>query len=425
MIEVQVDTIVGPTHYYGGLSYGNVASMTSRLHASNPKLAALQGLEKMKQVYELGVCQLILPPQQRPQVAMLKSLGFTGSEQDVIEAAYKKAPDLLIQCSSQSAMWTANAATVSPSCDTEDAKVHITCANLSSNLHRSLEAQPREEVFRQVFYNPRYFVHHTPLPCTQDLADEGAANHTRFSGSKKGVHFFVYGRNGIKTAHLYPARQTRLASEAIARQHGLDPKRVVFAQQNPKVIDLGVFHNDVIAVGHENLFFFHEDAYVNTQKVLSELLSKSHLNVVCVRRKDLSVEEAVKSYIFNSQFLTLQDGSTILICPTEVEKCHRAKTIVESRLPVDRVYYLPLHQSMKNGGGPACLRLRMPLTDEEIGSILPSVIFTPALYRKLKTIIIEEYPDSYKPQNLLLPAFRKACQKAVKKITTLLGINDT
>lgn len=419
MREVQIDRIVGPTHYYGGLSYGNVASMTSRLHASNPKLAALQGLEKMKVVFELGATQLILPPQPRPTIETLRALGFTGSEQEVLEVAYKKAQDLLLQCSSQSAMWMANAATISPSSDTEDGKVHITPANLSSHLHRSLETAYTAEVLKKVFANSRYFKHHAPLPCTQDFADEGAANHTRFT-VKSGLHLFVYGRNGVLSTHKFPARQTRASSEAIARLHMLDPKRVIFAQQNPKAIDLGVFHNDVIAVGHEELFFFHEDSYVNTQKVLSELLAKGHLHVVCVRRKDLSVEEAVKSYLFNSQFLTLPDGSVILICPTEVEKCARAKAIVESRLPVDRVYYLPLNQSMKNGGGPACLRLRVPLTDKEIKAVTPSVFFTPALYRKLKTIIIEEYPDAYKPQNLLNPAFRKQCQHVVNKITELL-----
>lgn len=419
MKEVQIDTIVGPTHYYGGLSYGNVASMSSRMHASNPQLAALQGLEKMKLVHDLGVVQLILPPQPRPVVHMLQTLGFSGSEQEVLEKAYKMAPELLIQCSSQSAMWTANAATVSPSCDTKDGKVHITPANLSSNLHRSLEAERTAEVLKLVFSDARYFVHHGILPPTPEFADEGAANHTRFTD---GVHLFVYGRAADTKTKLYPARQTLYAQEAIARRHQLPAKHTIFAQQNPKVIDQGVFHNDVIAVGHEELFFFHEEAYINTQAVLDELLAKTCLQLICVRKKELSVEDAVKSYIFNSQFVTLPDGKKVVICPSEVESNPKAKAIVESRLPVDRVYYLALNQSMKNGGGPACLRLRMPLNSHELASVKLSVIFTTALYRKLKKIIIEEYPDSYKPKNLLDPAFRKQCKHAVSSLTKALGL---
>lgn len=422
MKEVMIDTLVGPTHYYGGLSYGNVASMTSRLHSSNPKLAALQGLEKMKLVHDLGIIQLIFPPQIRPVVSMLQNLGFSGSEQETLEKAYMIAPDLLIQCSSQSAMWTANAATVTPSCDTQDGKVHITPANLSSHLHRSLEVERTKAVLKQVFKTNRHFVHHTPLPGAQEFADEGAANHTRFDADGRGIHLFVYGRSSESKTRIFPARQTLLAQEAIARRHMLHPKYAIFAQQNPKVIDQGVFHNDVIAVGHEELFFFHEEAYINTQAVLDRLLALAPLTLVCVRKKDLGVEDAVKSYIFNSQFLTLPDGQKVVICPTEVEEMPKAKAIIQERLPVDRVYFLPLNQSMKNGGGPACLRLRMPLNEKEIRATLPTVLFTPTTYRKLKKIITELYPDSYKPKLLLDPAFRKACSQAVTSLTKALGL---
>lgn len=319
-------------------------------------------------------------------------------------------------------MWTANAATVTPSTDTKDGKVHITPANLLSHLHRSLEAKRTTEVLKQLFCDTRYFVHHTPLPSAQEFADEGAANHTRFNAGDKGIHLFVYGRSNESKTRIFPARQTLLAQEAVARRHTLNPKYAIFAQQNPKAIDQGVFHNDVIAVGHEELFFFHEEAYINTQAVLDKLLALAPLTLACVRKKELSVEEAVKCYIFNSQFLTLPDGQKVVICPTEVEEYPRAKAIVQERLPVDRVYFLPLNQSMKNGGGPACLRLRVPLTEKEIGTILPSAMFTTSTYKKLRKIIIEHYPDSFKPKMLLDPAFRKACNDAVTSLTKALGV---
>ncbi len=421
MVEVQIDTIVGPTHYYGGLAYGNVASMQSKASKSNPKLAALQGLEKMKLVYELGIPQIIFPPQPRPVISALKLLGFSGSDQQVVEAAFTHAPDLLLQCSSQSAMWTANAATISPSSDTKDGKVHITPANLSSHFHRSLETAYTQEALKLVFSDPAHFIHHVPLNSAQDFADEGAANHTRFGRKNLGLHLFVY---GMKKTSLYPARQTLQAQEAIARLHLLDPKRVIFAEQNPKVIDQGVFHNDVIAVGHEELFFFHEEAYVDTKNIISRLTKIMPLTLIAVSNKELAVKDAVKSYLFNSQLLTRPDGRKVIICPTEVEECPRARAIVEKRLPIDEIYYLPLNQSMKNGGGPACLRLRLPLTEKELKTALPTARFTLPLYEKLKKTIQTYYPEAYTPKALLDPIFRKSAHQAVIKLqkTILQGL---
>lgn len=407
MKEVQIDTLVGPTHYYGGLSYGNVASMTSRMQPSNPKLAALQGLEKMKLVHDLGVVQLILPPHHRPAIETLKNAGFTGSEQQILEQAYRDAPQLFIQCSSQSAMWTANAATVSSSADTKDGKVHLSVANLLSNLHRSLEVPTTLAYLKKIFNDGRYFVVHDPLPSALEFADEGAANHTRFT---TGLNLFVYGKSQESTK--YPARQTLLAQEAIARRHGLN--NTIFLQQNPKVIDQGVFHNDVIAVGHEDLYFYHEEAYT-TFKELPDI------NHVCIKTKDLSVEEAVKTYLFNSQLLTLPDGTHIIICPSEVQEHPRARKIIEERLPQYKAYYLPLNQSMKNGGGPACLRLRLPLTDKELTTVAPTAFFTQPTYTKLKTIIEQHYPETYTPEKLLDKDFRKSCHDAVTKIQQVLS----
>ncbi len=417
MIEIQLDTIVGPTHYYGGLSYGNVASMNSRFMESNPKQAALEGLEKMKLIHELGVVQLVFPPQIRPSFETLMQLGFSGTDQEIIEKAYETAPDILLKCSSQSAMWTANAAIVSASADTHDRKVHITPANLSSTFHRSIEARTTKEWLKKAF---PHFIHHPPLPSTPDFADEGAANATRFVFDNQGISLFVYGKKDKSHTEHYPARESKQALEAIARQHELDEKRIVYAQQNPKAIDKGVFHNDVIATGHEDLFFFHEEAYTNTQRVLDDLLAISPLTLVAVRKNELSVEDAVKTYIFNSQIVRLPSGERVIICPMEVHEHPQAKAIVEKRLPVDRVYYLPLNQSMHNGGGPACLRLRVPLTEDELQRVTSSFVFTPELYSKIKEIINKYYPEHYSPKKLLDNHFRETCALAVKALHTLL-----
>src|SRR5207248_5247403 len=110
--EINFDGLVGPTHNYAGLSYGNVASMKNKASISSPKQAALQGLEKMRLLEGLGVKQAVLPPHERPQLATLRALGFRGSDGDVLRGAQREDAALLAAVCSSSNMWAANAATV-------------------------------------------------------------------------------------------------------------------------------------------------------------------------------------------------------------------------------------------------------------------------------------------------------------------------
>ena len=273
--EINFDGIPGPTHNYAGLAHGNLAAERHAQQVANPREAALQGLAKMRALAARGFPQAVLPPHERPFLPALRALGFAGSDAEVLARAAREAPRMLAACSSAAAMWVANAATVSPSADTADGRVHFTPANLVSHFHRAIEAATTTRVLRAIFADARKFVVHDPLPAAPQLGDEGAANHTRFAGSDgtPGVELFVYGRAAYDAAvggpRQYPARQTREACEAIARRHGLDPARTVFAQQHPDAIDAGVFHNDVIAVGHDAVLFCHEQAWVEQPAVLA------------------------------------------------------------------------------------------------------------------------------------------------------------
>lgn len=138
-------------------------------------------------------------------------------------------------------MWVANAATIAPSADTLDGKVHLTVANLNNKFHRSLEAHVTESLLKAIFNDEEKFSVHSALPQVALLGDEGAANHNRLGGhyGEPGMQLFVYGReegNDTRPSR-YPARQTREASEAVARLNQVNPQQVIFAQQNPDVID--------------------------------------------------------------------------------------------------------------------------------------------------------------------------------------------
>lgn len=439
--EYNFDGLIGPTHNFAGLSFGNVASASHQNQTSNPRAGALQGLAKMKCLMEMGVPQALLPPQLRPDVSLLRGLGFTGKKTtDLIDKAYRVSPQLVAQCFSAANMWAANAATVSASVDCADQRVHLTPANLSSTLHRSLEARPTTTVLREIFSDASQFCIHEPLEGAVALTDEGAANHTRLCPAHEspGIEIFVYGANPLdpnaSRPLRFPARQTKLASESIARHHQLDSNAALFWQQNPVAIDAGVFHNDVIAIGNQHVLLCHELAFVDQPNCLSQLRKRyaeryrSPLYIVELSDRDFPLTDAVKSYLFNSQLVTRPDGKMSLICPSECDQILTARRAVERILnednPVDEVKFLELRQSMNNGGGPACLRLRVVLSDSQAQAIHQSIILTTELYEKLTEWVVRNYREKLNPADLLDPQLIAEALEARQQLAKLLKLES-
>ena len=435
--EYNFDGLVGPSHNYAGLSFGNVASFNNVKSASNPKQAALQGLAKMRELARRGFAQALLPPQDRPNFRLLRSLGYSGSDADVIGKAYNDSPVILACAYSASPMWTANAATVSPSADTSDGRVHFTAANLNNKLHRAFEHQQSARALRAIFKDPRFFAVHDALPATPAFGDEGAANHTRLCAAHgdAAVEMFVYGRvefdPSAPAPKKFPARHTLEASQAVARLHGLDPSRCVFVSQNPDVIDQGVFHNDVIAVGNGNVLFYHEQAFADEQATLASLRAAMHgvgaeLVAIRVPTAEVSVADAVSSYLFNTQLLSKPDGKMALVTPHECQEIPAVAKYLENLLasggPVDELIHFDLRQSMRNGGGPACLRLRVALTDEEASAMHQGVIMTENLYHTLVAWVEKHYRDHLEPKDLADPQLAVEVHTALKELEQILGL---
>ena len=434
--EVNFDGLVGPTHNYSGLAVGNVASMSHGGLISNPKEGALQGLLKMKSLMDAGYAQGVLPPQQRPDIGALRDLGFSGSNHDVLARAAADAPQLLRAVCSASSMWTANAGTVTPSIDTPDRRVHFTPANLQSSFHRFLEPQTTGRVLQAIFHSEQHFVHHPVLPATPAFSDEGAANHTRLCSEvgEPGVHLFVYGRQAFGSEHepkRYPARQTLEASQAVARQHGLSEAQTVFAQQHPDAIDAGVFHNDVIAVGNGPVLLYHEMAFLDEEGTLDELRRKMTMPLIPVRVpiEAVSLEDAVASYLFNSQLLSNPDGTMTLVVPSECQENEVVWRTVQNYLlagnnPISEVVVKDVKQSMRNGGGPACLRLRVALSEAERAALSGRVLLTNDLYEDLTTWVNRHYRDRLATQDLADPQLAEESLTALDELTQLLKIGS-
>lgn len=435
--EVNFDGLVGPTHNYAGLSVGNVASLKNAAQASNPKQGALQGLAKMKALSDMGLKQAVLPPLERPDVQILRQLGFTGSDEKVITKAAKDAPAIFAATCSASSMWTANACTISPSADTQDKKVHFTAANLANKFHRSIEAPTTSRILEAIFTDDIHFTHHHALPLGDHFGDEGAANHTRFCEQygTEGVEFFVFGKYAFDNSKpyptRYPARQTFEASQAIARLHRLEAKKTVYAQQNPNVIDAGVFHNDVIAVGNRNCLFYHEMAFLDKEKTINDLQAAygdEPIHFIEVPESLVSTNDAVHTYLFNSQLVSLEDDSMAIIAPGECRENERVRDYLDSVIadenPISKVEIYDVKQSMQNGGGPACLRQRVVLNQSEIDASNQSVYMNDKLFETLNQWVKKHYRDSLVEGDLSDPSLLIESKTALDELTKILDIGS-
>ncbi|MCG3759574.1 N-succinylarginine dihydrolase [Vibrio cincinnatiensis] len=436
--EVNFDGLVGLTHNYAGLSLGNMASTSNKHSLANPQLAALQGLNKMKALADMGFTQGVLPPQERPCINSLRLLGFSGRDEHILSQVAKKAPYLLANVSSASSMWVANAATVSPSADTRDNKVHFTVANLNNKFHRSIEAETTGRALKATFPSSDHFVHHAALPSQAQFGDEGAANHNRLCADHgtSGVEVFVYGRQawgGSEEPKHFPVRQTREASEAIARLHQLSEELCVFVQQNPTVIDQGVFHNDVIAVSNGPVLFHHQRAFLDSSSAFDHIrrrlsLFECEFLPITVPNDAVSVEEAVSTYLFNSQLLSKVDGKMLMIVPEECRKNVRVWTylnhLMESGGPINEVKVFDLRESMANGGGPACLRLRVVLNPSELKATNPNALLDDHLYHLLTGWVKKHYRDRLGESDLADPSLLNENRTALDELTQIMKLGS-
>lgn len=424
LVEVQVDGLPGPTHHFGGLSAGNLASLAHAGFSSRPRAAARQGLAKMRQVLALGVPQAWLPPLPRPDLELLRGAGYTGSDAEVLRAAAVD-PHLLHLATSSAFMWTANCATVIPASDSADGRCHVITANLIAMSHRAREGVLRASQLRTLFAGSENVVVHDPLPAVNDLGDEGAANHSRVcAAGTPAVHLFVHGRvGGERPTTRMPARQTREAGAAVARLATLTESQVMHLRQHPAAIDAGAFHNDVVMVGDGARVLLHAEAWVDQAAALTELRRRvPALRVAEIASADLSLAEAVGSYLFNSQLLTTPTG-VVLVAPAQAGD-GRAGAVVRRLIDagfIDRAVFLDLGESMANGGGPACLRLRLPLKAQTVAHLAPGMLLDAARISALESWVDRHYRDTLTRADLADPQLLDEWQRAEVALLELMN----
>jgi len=413
LTEINFDGIVGPSHNYAGLSLGNLASTRNFGKPSAPRAAALQGLAKMRANLDRGLPQAFFLPLERPDAPWLERLGTT------VAAA---SPTLRANALSASSMWAANAATVSPAPDCSDGRCHLTVANLVTMPHRSHEWPGTLAQLQVAFADTRHFAVHAPAP--PPFGDEGAANHMRLCASHDapGIEVFVYGEAGGP----FPARQHREASEAVARIHGLDPRCTVFARQSAEAIAAGAFHNDVVAVANERVLFAHELAFADKDRLYAELRAKlPEIEIVEVPASAVSLEDAIASYLFNAQLVTLPSGEAALVLPGEARETPAVWRWLERHTagngPIRHLFVHDLRESMANGGGPACLRLRVVA---DPATIDPRFLADAATLGRIEAVVARLWPERIAVEDLNDPALWQRCLDARAALCRELGLEE-
>nr|WP_294810152.1 N-succinylarginine dihydrolase [uncultured Sphingomonas sp.] len=409
LIEINFDGIIGPSHNYAGLSPGNLAATRNRGLTAHPRAAALQGIAKMRANLRLGLTQGILLPHARPDQDWLAALATDYARAD---------GHLQAQAMSASAMWAANAATISPAPDTADGRCHLTVANLVTMPHRSHEWPGTLAQLRLAFTDPAFAVH-APVPAP--FGDEGAANHMRLAVTHDapGVEVFVYGKPGGP----FPARQYPEASRAIARRHGLDPARTLFVQQSDEAIAAGAFHNDVVAVANGRVLFAHEQAFADQDRFYDDLrVALPEVEIVEVPADQVSLGDAIASYLFNAQLVTLPTGETALIVPEEARETPSVQAWLEAHVagngPIRQIEVVDVRQSMANGGGPACLRLRVVADPATIDS---RFLVDAARLDLIASVVETHWPEAIDADAIGDPALVTRIESARRALLETLG----
>jgi succinylarginine dihydrolase len=413
LTEINFDGIIGPSHNYAGLSRGNIASASNAGGVSQPRAAALQGIDKMRHNIALGLPQGFFMPLDRPDVPWLETLGASLATAEA---------HLRAQAWSASSMWAANAATVSPAPDSADGKCHLTVANLVTMPHRSHEWQGTLAQLRLAFADPAFAVH-GPVPAP--FGDEGAANHMRLCDGhgSPGVEIFVYGLSGGR----FPARQHLDASKAIARKHRLDPARTLFIRQSDTAIQGGAFHNDVVAVANERVLFTHETAFEDREAAHAEIRAAfPAVEIVEVPASAVSLPDAIKSYLFNAQLVSLPDGGGMgLVLPTEARETPAVWRWLEEHVagngPIRRLLPVDVRQSMANGGGPACLRLRVVA---DPAAVDPRFMADPAKLDRIAAVVAAHWPEAIAPGDLASSALVRDVLRARAALLEALDLNE-
>jgi succinylarginine dihydrolase len=137
------------------------------------------------------------------------------------------------------------------------------------------------------------------------------------------------------------------------------------------------------------------------------------------------IGDAIRSYLFNSQLVTPPDGAMTLVAPTECRETPSVAAWIERHLAsngaIRRVNFVDVRQSMANGGGPACLRLRVACDPAEVDT---RFLVDEAKLDRLAGLVAARWPEEIVSSEIQSAALIADIERARLSLLDLLGLSE-
>jgi len=144
-----------------------------------------------------------------------------------------------------------------------------------------------------------------------------------------------------------------------------------------------------------------------------------------VPASDVPLADAIRSYLFNAQLVTPPDGQPTLIVPSEARETPTVWRWLEQHVagngPIRRVEVVDVRQSMANGGGPACLRLRVVA---DPATVDPRFLVDERKLDLIGGVIARTWPEQIHHEELQQPALIADIERARAALLDALELTE-
>lgn len=186
---------------------------------------------------------------------------------------------------------------------------------------------------------------------------------------------------------------------------------------------------DAVAVSNENVLFVHSHAFEEREWIYDTIRkSVPSVQIIEAPVDRVSLADAVSSYLFNSQLVTLPDGQTALIAPSE---CRENAAVwawlndsIVGQTAITRIEVIDVRESMRNGGGPACLRLRVAMSDAAVVAVDQRFLVNESTCDRLERIIEGHWPEQIAASDLSNAELWATCRAARQTLLATLGFSE-
>jgi succinylarginine dihydrolase len=149
------------------------------------------------------------------------------------------------------------------------------------------------------------------------------------------------------------------------------------------------------------------------------------LQLVEVPAAEVPLADAVSSYLFNAQLVSPPDGETTLIVPSEARETASVWAWLQRHVagngPIRKVEVVDVRQSMANGGGPACLRLRV-VGDAE--TVEPRLMVDESKQDRIAEVIERGWPEEIHANDLQDPKLVATVEAARASLFSALDLSN-